>query len=336
MKYLLPLAEVRPRHRRLVGGKGYALAVLAQHGMPIPATVVITTRAYEDFVRATGLRGRILLELRRKRFEDLRWEEIWDLALRIRHLFLTAPYPGELEDQLRQELSPHLPAQAVLRSSAPGEDSRRASFAGLHASYVNVVGLDSVLEHVKLVWASLWSDAALLYRRELGLQVGKSTMAVLLQELIPGEKSGVAFSQHPQYPGLAVIEAVYGLNQGLVDGSVEPDRWLVDREGGRVVDQQAAARRESLQPAAEGVQFAAGPQAPPLTPAEVREIYLLLRQLEEIFGGPQDLEWTIAAGRLVVLQCRPITTPATAPADDQRPWYLSLRRSFTNLQHLRQ
>jgi phosphoenolpyruvate synthase/pyruvate phosphate dikinase len=82
---------------------------------------------------------------------------------------------------------------------------------------------------VRLVWASLWSDAALLYRRELGTRPPRrSTMAVVVQEIVAGERSGVAFSRHPEREDQALIEAVHGLNQGLVDGTVEPDRWVLD------------------------------------------------------------------------------------------------------------
>jgi phosphoenolpyruvate synthase/pyruvate phosphate dikinase len=165
MNYVLSLEEVRPPQRRIVGGKGYCLAVMAQQGIKVPATLIVTTRAYETFVAATGLRGRILLELNRKSFEDLRWEEMWDTSLRLRHLFLNTPMPDDLEASLKRALGDRLPERSVVRSSAPGEDSRQASFAGLHASFVNIAGLRSVLDHVKLVWASLWSDAALLYRR---------------------------------------------------------------------------------------------------------------------------------------------------------------------------
>lgn len=339
MRYLLPLSAVKARHRRLAGGKGYALAVLAQHGFQVPATLIVTTRAYEDFVAATGLRGRILLELRRKKFADLRWEEIWDAALRIRHLFLTTPWPPELAAALSQELAPSLPDPCVLRSSAPGEDSPRASFAGLHASFVNVSGLAAVLDHLKLVWASLWSDAALLYRRELGLAVRKSAMAVLVQELVVGEKSGVAFGQHPQDPSQVVIEAVYGLNQGLVDGTVPPDRWLLDRDSGRLLAYQAAPKGDILVPGPTGVLAAAldprQAQSPPLTDSEVAQVYQLVRRSEDLFGSPQDVEWTFARGRLIVLQSRPITTRRETGPADQRPWYLSLKKSFATLSQLR-
>ncbi len=339
MNLVLRLEEVKPRHRRGVGGKGFALAALKRHGLPVPTTLIVTTRAYEEFVGLTGLRGRILLELRRKPFQELRWEEIWDLALRLRHLFLTTPLPPGLEARLHDALGPHLPARCVVRSSAPGEDSRRASFAGLHASFVNVAGLQAVLEHLKLVWASLWSDGALLYRRELGLDVRTSAMAAVIQEMVAGDRSGVAFGLNPQDPSQAVIEAVYGLNQGLVDGTVEPDRWLLDRATGRIVDYRAAPKGEVLLPGREGVRLAElAPEkreVPPLSEAEVDQIFRLLRRLEEIFGTPQDVEWTWQEGRLVVLQSRPISTPPPGGEGDRRSWYLSLRRSFGNLTALR-
>ncbi len=340
MNTVLRLEEVRPRDRRFVGGKGFSLAVMAQHGLRVPGTLIVTTKAYENFVAATGLRGRILLELRRKNFKDLRWEEMWDASLRLRHLFTNTPIPDDLAASLASALAQHLPERCVVRSSAPGEDSRQASFAGLHASFVNVVGLDAVLDHLKLVWASLWSDAALLYRRELGLDVRKSSMAVVIQEMVAGEKSGVAFGQNPQEASQAVIEAVYGLNQGLVDGTVEPDRWLLDRETGKILDYRAAPKGEVLRPGAEGVRLAGlSPeqlQAPPLTETEVARVFRLVRQGEELFGAPQDMEWTITGGHLVALQSRPITTAVQGQEGDQRPWYLSLRRSFGNLKALRQ
>jgi pyruvate,water dikinase len=340
MSYILSLAEIRPQDRRVVGGKGFSLAVLSQHGITVPATLIVTTRAYEHFVSATTLRGRINLELKRKSFKDMRWEEMWDAALRLRNLFLNTPLPEDLANSLVKALSPNLPERCVVRSSAPGEDSRKASFAGLHASFVNVAGLDSVLDHIKLVWASLWSDAALLYRRELGLDVRKSSMGVLVQDMVAGEKSGVVFGQNPQKDSQAVIEAVYGLNQGLVDGTVEPDRWVLDRETGTILDYRAAAKGEVMLPGPEGVRLAAlapeKTQTPPLSASEVARVHELARRSEALFGTPQDMEWTFAGDQLVALQSRPITTSGQGKKGDQRPWYLSLRRSFGNLRALRQ
>jgi len=363
MDSVLPLSQVDASHRPEVGGKCFALAEMSRAGIPVPATVCVPTRVYQSYVSATGLRERIMLELNRKPFDgklgpNMRWEELWDASLRIRNMFLRTPMPDELAEGLSRAIEARFADRAVaIRSSAPGEDSETVSFAGLHESFINVMGTDSILEHVRLVWASLWSDAALLYRRDLGLDVADSAMAVVVQELVPGDRSGVAFSRHPNDASQAVIESVYGLNQGLVDGTVEPDRWIIDRATGQVVSHDAAPRDERLSPGAEGVQLEPLPTAlsrrPPLTSEEVKTVFDYVQRLEELFGAPQDVEWTwrgetlstssalgktSEAGRssgLVVLQSRPITTLGHEEADDGRRWYLSLRRSFENLQALR-
>jgi rifampicin phosphotransferase len=339
MNFILSLDAVSPQHRKVVGGKGYSLAVLKRNGFQVPRTWCITTAAYQHFVSAAGLKPRLLMELNRKKFKDLRWEEIWDCALRIRSLFASADLPEDLVESLKSALAAELPERCVVRSSAPGEDSRKTSFAGLHASFVNVVGLPSILEHLKLVWASLWSDGALLYRREMRLNVDRSSMAVLVQEMVPGEKSGVAFGQNPQDASEAVIEAVYGLNQGLVDGTVEPDRWLLDRDSGKIISYRAAEKDRVVLPSASGVHFESlslgEAHTAPLSDAEVARVFELVRRSETLFGAPQDMEWTYSDSGLFVLQSRPITTLRQANKGDQRPWYLSLSRSFANLKALR-
>ena len=339
MNYLIPLAQITPSHRSQVGGKGYALAKLSREGFRVPAACCLPVAAYNAYVDATGLRERILMELHRKDFQQMRWEEIWDAALRIRNLFLRTPLPAELAAALTAEVETFFGDTPVaVRSSAPEEDSAQASFAGLHESYVNVRGSAAIVQHIILVWASLWSDAALLYRQELKLDVAASAMAVVLQELVVGESSGVAFSRNPSNETQTVIEAVYGLNQGLVDGVVEPDRWLLDRQSRQADHVPPAGRLAAYQPAGNTVALQdLDPQQaarPPLSDDQVQEIYTLALQAEAAFNGPQDVEWTICQGLVYVLQSRPITTVATEN-QDQRPWYLSLRRSYENLRVLR-
>ncbi len=199
-------------------------------------------------------------------------------------------------------------------------------------------GVEAILEHVRLVWASLWSDAALLYRRELGLDTRRSAMAVVVQEVAAGERSGVVFSRHPDDDERALVEAVHGLNQGLVDGVVEPDRWTLRRRDGAVLEHHAPEREEMMAPAADGVRLVALPgelrTAPPLAAGELPEVYGLARRAEGHFAAPQDVEWTLRRGELLALQSRPITTLA-GEAGDGRAQYLSLRRSFENLERLR-
>jgi pyruvate,water dikinase len=340
MNWITSLEDVVEPDNSSIGGKGFALSFLAKQGFTIPRTLCITSGSYYYFLARTGMRERILLELSRKDFKDMRWEEVWDASLRIRNMFLTESLPDDLYVFLRDALASWCGEKPmVVRSSAADEDTSRASFAGLHESYVNVQGVESILDHVKLVWASLWSDAALLYRQDIGLDADRSLMAVLVQELISGQRSGVVFSANPAEPSQMVLESIYGLNQGLVDGLLEPDRWLVDRTGQRILSHTAAPRDRMLVPADTGIRVEALSRErlgqPPLSHKEVLKIADLALQLEKAFGRPQDVEWTIKDGEVIVLQSRPVTMIEPGQEDDKRKWYLGLRRSFDNLKHLR-
>jgi len=336
-----PLDQILEGQRSLMGGKALALARMLQNGMRVPTALCISTDAYDEFVSLSGLRERIFMELNRKAFEDMRWEEIWDTSLRVRTMFAKTTVPAGLRQELRETISPAFGDRPVtIRSSAPGEDSSKSSFAGLHESYVNVRGIDSILEHVRLVWASLWSDRALLYRREMRLDIERSSMAVVIQELVAGERSGVAFGINPNDETQAIVEAVYGLNQGLVDGAVEPDRWIIDRESKRILSHIDVKREKAMLPSEEGVRLHVLPQEamsePPLSSREVKKVFVLTQKAEKLFEAPQDVEWTIKNDSLYVLQSRPITTRSVNEEGDERSWYLSLTRSFENLKQLRE
>ena len=341
MRLVLPASEIGRRHRRKVGGKALALSRLLKIGVQIPDTLCITGDAYRTYVSQTGLRERISLELHRKEFSRMRWEEIWDCATRIRSLFLRIPIPSAIEADLKVPIESSFSGKAVaVRSSALDEDGTAASFAGLHESFVNIRGVESVLKHVRLVWASLWSDAALLYRQEIGLSVEKSAMAVVVQEVVAGDRSGVAFTRNPVAPSQGVIESVYGMNQGLVDGIVEPDRWVVDRRTREIISHIPVLRQYWLVPGENGVHKAPLPQDisqhPPLNPQEVRAVFDTAMQAEEFFDAPQDVEWTVREHDIHLLQSRPITTLKSEDGEDKRGWYLSLHRTFENLKVLRQ
>ena len=188
------LEQLEEKDRPLAGGKALSLAVMHKNGFVVPRAICLNAEAYLHYVKTTGLIDQILLDLFRKPFEDMRWEEIWDTALRIRNAFLRTPVPFDLRKAMLSEFESRFSKRPVsVRSSAPGEDSSKTSFAGLHESFVNIRGPEAILDHVRLVWASLWSDRALLYRQELALDVKKSAMAVIIQEMISGERSGIVF-----------------------------------------------------------------------------------------------------------------------------------------------
>lgn len=338
---VIDLAKLTAADLPRAGGKAVVLGRLAGSGTPIPPGVCVTTPVYDRYLDETGLRQRLPLLLERKPFSEMRWEELWDLGLRVRSLFLSTPLPDALAAELVEYLLPrYADLPVTVRSTAPVEDSATASFAGLHDSFVNVRGLPAILDRLRLVWASLWSDRALLYRQELGLDPAASSMAVIVQELVVGDRSGVAFSRCPGRPGLVAIEAVWGLNQGLVDGDVEPDRLLLDPADGRIVERYAPERLQACRAMADGVALQPLPVAEqeesPLSDEVAGRVLSLVRQAEKQFGAPQDLEWTLRGSDLFALQSRPITTGDSPEDNGDRAWYLSLHRSLATLHNLRQ
>ena len=338
--FTLKLSEIDDTCKNLVGGKAVSVAKMALNNLKVPKSLCVTTYTFDTFLDHEGLRDKILMEYYRKRFEDMRWEEIWDLALRIKNMFLNTPFPTEMQSKLKPLLDNFFTDNpVVVRSSAIGEDSAKFSFAGIHESYVNVRGADSILKHLKLVWASLFSDVAILYRQETGLDVNSSKMAVIIQQFIDGQKSGVAFGKSPNSNANMMIEAVYGLNQGLVDGTIEPDRWILSRKNGRVISYTPAIKNNIITAQKTGISIseipgvAAGKAA--LTENEIHGVYGLCKKVEDIFGTAQDSEWTYRNRTLYSLQSRPITTQSSDSSDSQRQWYLSLKTSLENLKQLR-
>lgn len=322
---LIPLDAPGQCDEEIVGGKAAKLAQLAQAGFNVPRGFCLTTRAYEAFVNDAEITTAIGMELGRKSMDEMRWEEIWDAALRIRAMFLAHPLP----DRLREEVTGALrgfasSASLAVRSSAIGEDSAGRSFAGLHESIIDVRGNRAVEDAIRLVWASLWSDAALLYRKELGLDPAHSRMAVLVQEMVDADRSGVAFARDPRdaRKNHAIIESVPGPCSLLVDGMVDPDRWEIDRETGSVILWLPGQREEP------------GDDGPLLQPAEIEKILKTLLSVEQLFRWAPDMEWTGRSDSLTVLQARPITTLAT-DEDNERSWYLTLRPGDARLKELR-
>jgi pyruvate,water dikinase len=323
-RLLIPLGAVEPNDEQMVGGKAAKLGQLAQAGFRVPNGFCVTAWAYEMFLEDTKITTAIRMELGRKPMDEMRWEEIWDAALRIRASFLAHSLPDVLRDGIADAMSVWgASALLAVRSSAIGEDSAGRSFAGLHESKVGVQGVRGVEDAVRLVWASLWSDSALLYRKELGLDPARSRMAVLVQEMIEADRSGVAFARDPRdaRKESAIIESVPGPCSLLVDGLVDPDRWEVDRTTRGVVAWVPGQRDDAS-------------TAPLLEPHDLATIMDTLLSVEKLFQWAPDMEWTGRSEALTVLQARPITT-SVPDEQDERRWYLSLRPGDTRLKKLR-
>ncbi len=338
-EHIISLSDFHRCVPSLCGAKSAALAKISSLGIPVPGGFCIGAEIYRSFLSTTNLSEKILMELGRKEYDDMRWEEMWDAALRIRNLFLRTKMPVAIQGVIVAALRKYCPNKTLaIRSSSLAEDSAHSSFAGIHESFINIKGKDEILKHIKLVWASLWSDAAFAYRKELNLNIKGSAMSVIVQEMICGEKSGVAFGMNPQNAKQSVIECVFGLNKGLVDGDIEPDQWILERENGSIVTSTIVEHTHHVVPLESGVSLAPRNQkdlsTPTLNTKEIKQVFDTVKQLETIFGTPQDMEWTYHQGNLYVLQSRSITTEESDFKNDRRSFDLSLRRSFENLKAL--
>lgn len=322
---LIPLDAPGEWDERVVGGKAARLAQLACADFEVPSGFCLTTWAYEAFINDAGVSTAIRMELGRKPLEDMRWEELWDAALRIRAAFLAQPLSRLLRHSVAEGLQGFdASTPLAVRSSAIGEDSAGCSFAGLHESIIGVRGRHAVEDAVRLVWASLWSDAALLYRKELGLDPANSRMAVLVQAMVDADRSGVAFARDPRdiRNGHAVIESVPGPCSLLVDGMVDPDHWELDRKTHEIIAWLPGRRDD------------AESDVPLLEPSDLENILETLLSVEQLFGWSPDMEWTGTSCSLTVLQARPITD-VVSDDNEKRAWYLTLRPGDARLKALR-
>jgi pyruvate,water dikinase len=306
----------------LVGGKARSLGVLLDASLPAIEGIVFTTAAFRAFVAENGLSERVALELARRPLDDLRDEELWDASTRIRSAFQAAPWPPSLREELARCIAPLVSAgPLVVRSSSPQEDSDERAFAGLHDSVIGVEGLEAALAAAATVWSSLYSERALMYRAELGLDVACAAMAVVVQPLATSERSGITFTVSPVAPGVGEIEAVWGLGEGLVSGRVEPDHWTMDRRSGAIRAHVSGPRDQTMTLSDARLELEVISDrrrcSAPLERDEVDAVWALALSAEERFGAPQDCEWTYDRGRQVLVQSRPITT---LPPDARASW----------------
>jgi len=292
-----------------VGGKASALAAMTRAALPVPEWFVILPDAF-----FSSLAGDVALRLGEAGCAA-------DAQRLLRDVRLLPEVVQQIATAART-LCPDRGTFAV-RSSALEEDSARFSFAGQLDSYL-FVPLAQIPDKVVGVWFSAFNDRLIHYRREAGMAALAGFPAVIVQRMIEGDVSGVAFSADPVSGrrGITVVAAVPGQGSALVSGEAAADTWRVDRRGAivdrSIEEKHVMHRLDASNP--EGVSAVAVPpdrvRAPSLDEDQVRAVATLARRAEAHFGRPQDIEWTIAAGRLVLLQSRPITTLADKPDPD--------------------
>ncbi|MFT6142758.1 MAG: pyruvate,water dikinase [Myxococcota bacterium] len=221
---------------------------------------------------------------------------------------VTLPLSPEVKQAIASQLTAWGDVPVAVRSSAAAEDGVQASWAGQFETVLGAVGLDAVEAAIKTCVAGATSERVLAYADMHGLQTG--AMAIVLQKLAPGTASGVVFSRDPQDPERTLISVGLGLGEGVVQGLVSADTVHVNDAG---VVSTVVAHKDSAVRMVDGtpqeVSVETGQDDPALTDVLARTLYDYSRTLERELGCPQDVEFTVVDGRVVLLQTRPITVP---------------------------
>jgi rifampicin phosphotransferase len=295
-----------------IGGKGQFLARLASAGLPVPNGFHITTAGYDDFVARHRLGEPIQAQLAAA--PDPADEATGHVASAIYALFTDHEIPAEIAaDVLRAYHQLGSPRVAV-RSSATAEDLPRASFAGQQESFLNVVGDDQLLQAVSRCWASLWTARAIGYRARHHTPTDKISMAVVVQEIIDADASGILFTADPVTGDDTMIEinAAWGLGEAVVGGQVTPDTISVERASGRIMRTVINTKTIMTGLTSGGTAVLPVPMdqqnAPVLTESQALQLVDLAIMVEDLFKDPMDIEWCRKDDQFWVLQARPITT----------------------------
>lgn len=314
-KYIKTLNELNRDSLPEAGGKGANLGGLIKAGLPVPPGFVVTAGAYRDNLESTGLKKRIAARL-----QDMKETDIPDVSREVISWIEEAPMPFSLQEEVSLALE-QLAGRAgtdrelcvAVRSSATAEDLPSASFAGQHDTYLGIWGKEAVFHHIKKCWASLWSPQAISYRMTMGFDHLEVHLAVVVQAMISAEAAGVMFTANPVTGRRdeILISAGYGLGEAVVSGLINPDTFILNREG-QLKETVLGSKERKIILTKEGTvtEEVSLPQrkSPCLGPAEFKQLVNLAYRVEECFGELQDTEWALSQGKIYLLQARPITT----------------------------
>ncbi len=316
----LPLADA--------GGKAANLSAMLAAGFPVPPGFVVLTAAYRSFAADNALDTVIVEQW--QRCDPQRPDTFETASEMVRQAFAAGTLAGAITDAIgRQYAALGTDVPVAVRSSATAEDLPDASFAGQQDTYLNVRGIDNVLDAVQRCWGSLWTARAMAYRLRQRIAPLDVSLAVVVQEMVPARAAGVLFTVNPVTgnPTEMMINATWGLGEALVSGHVTPDTLLVDKDSAAV--KQAILGDKLVMTAAADDGTGSGTVEMPVAAAErarqavsateIVELVRLGRALEQHFGKPQDVEWAVADGGVVLLQARPVTTAISATPEDAEP-----------------
>lgn len=325
MNVVARLSEIGAADEVSAGGKGANLGELTAAKFPVPDGFVVLREGYWEAMEHSGVREQLagLHSAALAAADDE--EALTGKCEEMRKLIFDAVLPPAMREQIRGAytgLGTGVPV--AVRSSATGEDSADASFAGMNASFTNIIGDEAVLRRLVDCWASAFSRRVVAYRAERGF-TGEPAIAVVVQTMVRAERAGVAFTADPRTGdlGTVVVEAVFGQGETLVSGSVEPDSYLVSKKDMRITGVRIGNKAYEIVAGADGADERVELPEPAahrrvLADTDVLRLARLAIRVEEHYGRPQDMEWAFdAAGSVFLVQTRPITTLAAPIAEGE-------------------
>jgi len=330
MGYVLGLQEIDQAQIAVVGGKGANLGELSRiHGIQVPDGFCVTTDAFRRMIADVPSLDDRLEQL--SQLEPENRETIRIRSEEIRYAIEESVIPEDVATEVVGALARFGNHAYAVRSSATAEDLPNASFAGQQDTYLNVIGPESILQHVRRCWGSLFTERAVTYRLRNGFDQRKVHMAVIVQRMVLPQAAGTLVTADPitSHRKVSSVQASVGLGEAVVSGLVNTDVYTV--RDGEVTARTIATKQLAIEAVpAGGTQTHEIEQEqqsqPALTDAQAVQLEQLGRKIEAHFGSPQDIEWCLVDDGFRIVQSRAITTlfPIPVASDRDNRVYVSV------------
>ena len=324
-KNIVWLSEITKQDVEIAGGKGANLAELYNAKLPVPEAFIVTANAYLNFIEEAGLKEKINEILHSIDVENTM--ELEEKAKEIQELIVNAEMPETLKEEIleayeclsiekvdAESIVKSEPCFVAVRSSATTEDLATASFAGQQETFLNVKGKE-IIEAIKRCWSSLFTARAIYYRQRRGFSHEKALIAVIVQKMVNADKAGVTFTANPitNNKDEVVIEAVFGLGEGIVSGKLQPDTYVIDKSNFTIKSKKIGIKEFAFKISHEGKiekeqLDEERKKQQVLSEKEIVELVKYGIRIENHYGLAQDIEWAIQNNKIYILQARPITT----------------------------
>lgn len=308
---ILDFNEIKKEDVLIVGGKGANLGEMTSAKINVPSGFVITADAYRDFLKVNAIDSLIENGIKKSADDE---KILLNEAEHFRGKIKSGKFPEQLENIIREKyFNLGNNTRVAVRSSATAEDLPDASFAGQQETYLNVQGIESVLNGVRNCYASLWGNRAVSYRFHQGYDQTSVSIAVVIQEMIESEKSGVLFTVNPvnKKENEMQINASFGLGESVVSGRVTADSYIIDKSGNIIEVNIGSKETQIIYGDNETVEVSVNPDKRKTRALNDREILELMKcglEIERHYGMPMDIEWAIKNDIVYILQARAITT----------------------------